>query len=213
MNALTIVLIVVGISAGTFLVWRLASHRHALPCPTWLSWLVELDNPLARTNRASFIVDHIELQAGMTVLDAGCGPGRLTLPVARAVGVEGRVLAVDVQQGMLDKTLHKVTQEGLENVDFLLARLGEGMLPSANFDRALLVAVLGEIPARQQAVSEIYSALKPGGLLAVAELIFDPHYQSRKSVIGICTKVGFREKRFFGNRLAYLLLLEKPADR
>ena len=66
----------VGFGELVAVVWRLASRRAALPCPVWLRWAVELDNPFAQTNRAAAIIEHIDLQPGMTVLDMGCGPGR-----------------------------------------------------------------------------------------------------------------------------------------
>jgi predicted methyltransferase len=75
-----------------------------------------------------------------------------------------------------------------------------------------LITVLGEIPDRESALQELFTALKPGGILVVAELVFDPHYQSRKTVLRLAKNAGFRESEFFGNRLAYLLLLEKPPD-
>lgn len=210
MIELPTILLVAGVVIAVFLVWRLASRRHEIPCPTWLSWLVELDNPLAKTNRSAFIVEHMDLEPGMSVLDAGCGPGRLTLPIASKLGSQGRVLAVDIQQGMLDRTKEKISKAGLNNVDYLLAGLGDGELPSETFDRALLVTVLGEIPDRESALSELFKAVKPGGILVVAELVFDPHYQSRKTLSRLATEAGFREGKFFGNRLAYLVLLEKP---
>ncbi|MBT8147164.1 MAG: methyltransferase domain-containing protein [Gammaproteobacteria bacterium] len=211
MNQLLVALLLVVLAAAVFLIWRFASRRHEIPCPSWLSWLVELDNPLAKTNRSAFIIEQLGLEPDMTVLDAGCGPGRLTVPIASKLGTRGRVLAVDIQQGMLDRVAEKVTRLKLDNVDYVLAALGEGKLPVATFDRALLVAVLGEIPDRESAFSELFKALKPGGLLAVAELVFDPHYQSRKTVTRLTEEAGFRERSFFGNRLSYLLLLEKPA--
>lgn len=211
MNVLTFILILASIVVAISLTWRLLSRRHAIPCPGWLGWMVELDNPLAKTNQSAFIVEHIDLQPGMTVLDAGCGPGRLAVPVARRVGERGSVLAMDIQQGMLDRTRQKVRQSDLTNVEYLLAGLGEGKLPAATFDRALLVTVLGEIPEREPALKELFSALKPGGILAVAELVFDPHFQSRNTVLRLAGNAGFREKRFFGNRLAYLVLLVKPS--
>src|SRR5512134_1409969 len=61
------------------LIWRLSSRRHSLPCPSWLGWMVEMDNPFTKVNRARVIVGLLGLAPGMKVLDAGCGPGRLTL--------------------------------------------------------------------------------------------------------------------------------------
>lgn len=81
--------------------WRLASRRHSLPCPVWLRWMVELDNPFTKTNRAAFIVEQLGLEPGMSVLDAGCGPGWLTIPVAKRIGPSGRMVTMDLQSGML----------------------------------------------------------------------------------------------------------------
>lgn len=51
---LSVLLTIVAIALVATL-WRLASRRQSLPCPFWLRWLVELDNPFTKTNRAKFI--------------------------------------------------------------------------------------------------------------------------------------------------------------
>lgn len=48
----------------------------------------------------------------MRVLDAGCGPGRLTIPLARQVGPTGEVVALDVQQGMLKRVRKNAARGG-----------------------------------------------------------------------------------------------------
>lgn len=189
------------------LIWR----RDALPCPTWLGWMVEMDNPFTKVNRARVIVGLLELAPGMKVLDAGCGPGRLTLPLAETVGPQGEVTALDIQEGMLGRVRAKVNAAGLQNVQFLQAGLGEGKLAKAYYDRVVLVTVLGEIPDPVTALKEIYNALKPGGILSVTEVIFDPHFQRRATVLRLAEKVGFKEKNFFGKPLAYTMHLEKSA--
>jgi len=185
------------------LLWRLASKRFSLPCPVWLHRMVEMDNPFTRTNRASEIIMLLDIQPGMSVLDAGCGPGRLTLPLARAVGESGRVAALDIQEGMLERVKKKLIVEGLENVDLIKGGLGDGILPSDSFDRALLVTVLGEIPEKRSAVDEIFRALKPGGILSVTEVIFDPHFLRASTVEKIAEEAGFIKGSSFGNKLAY----------
>jgi len=202
------VLVVLGILIG--LVWRLASNRQTIPCPSWLGWMVELDNPFTKTNRAHVITGLLELAPEMKVLDAGCGPGRLTLPLAEAVGPQGEVLALDIQDGMLAHVREKVESAGLQNVKYLQAGLGDGKLPQAYFDKAVLVTVLGEIPDQVPALKELYAALKPGGILSVTEVIFDPHFQTRETVLRVTKTTGFQEKGFFGRRLAYTLHLQKP---
>jgi ubiquinone/menaquinone biosynthesis C-methylase UbiE len=194
------------------IVWRLFSRRQELPCPSWLGWMVEMDNPFTEVNRARVIVGLLELAPGMKALDAGCGPGRLTLPLAEAVGSQGKVLAVDIQDGMLARVREKVEAAGLQNVQYLQAGLGDGKLPQAYFDRAVLVTVLGEIPNQVAAFKEIHSALKPGGILSVTEVIFDPHFQRRETVLQAAQAAGFEEKNFFGKKLAYTMHLKKSAD-
>lgn len=190
-------------------IWRLVSNRQELPCPSWLGWMVELDNPFTRVNRAEVIIEHLALAPSMRVLDAGCGPGRLTLPLAEAVGPQGQVLAMDVQAKMLARVREKAQAAGLQNVEFLEAGLGQGKLREGYFDRATLVTVLGEIPDQAAALQEIYKALKPGGVLSVTEIIFDPHFQRAETVLRVAEAAGFHKANSFGKRLAYTMHLEK----
>ena len=211
MTALYIVLGLIGLGI-IGLIWRLSSRRHELPCPSWLGWMVEMDNPFTKTNRARVIVGHLGLAPAMKVLDAGCGPGRLTLPIAKEVGPQGEVVAVDIQDEMLSRVREKVKAACLQNVQYLQAKLGDGKIPQATFDWALLVTVLGEIPDQVAALKEVYNALKPGGILSVTEVIFDPHFQRRDAVLQAAHTAGFKEKNFFGRKLAYTLHLEKPTN-
>ena len=195
--------------AVVFLVWRLISNRRSLPCPSWLGWMVEMDNPFTETNRTSVIIGLLGLQPGMKVLDAGCGPGRLAIPAAQALGSQGELTALDLQSGMLARAQEKASAAELSNIRFVQTGLGEGKLEKAYYDRAMLVTVLGEIPEQEAALQEIYQALKPGGILSVTEVIFDPDFQSRESVQRVAGKVGFRKTGFFGKRLAYTMHFEK----
>lgn len=184
--------------------WRV-SHR-SLPCP--VSLIALLDNPFThRYHRA--ILSRLDLHPGLYVLDAGCGPGLLTVPIARSVGIRGHVLAVDIQAGMLERAKARVTQARLQNVDFLLAGIGEGKLPANTFDRALLITVLGEVPDKLSVLREIYSALKPGGFLSVTEVLPDPDYQTASRVTALAQQVGFKVKQRFGNIFNFTLNLEK----
>ena len=192
---------------AVWLIWRAVSRRRSLPCPSWLGWMV--DNSLSG-RRTSATVALLELAPGLHVLDAGCGPGRLTIPIAEAVGPGGTVVAVDIQPEMLRRARSKATQASVANVQFLHAALGEAQLPRSHFDRAVLVTVLGEIPDRLAALREIRSALKPGGFLLVNEVMADPHYQSIRTVAAFAEEAGFRAGAIYGNRFAFSIKLERP---
>lgn len=207
---MTILLYLIALFIAIGLAWRLVSRRHTLPCPAWLRWMVELDNPFAASNKAAFIVAQLQIEPGMQVLDAGCGPGRVTLPLARAVGPQGRVLALDLQPAMLELVQTKAEAEGLDQIRTQAAALGQGQLAPGQHDRAVIAAVLGEIPDRRAALADLFQSLKPGGLLAVAELVFDPHFQPRSGVEKLAHSVGFQSHGFHGHKAAYLLVLQRP---
>ena len=201
--------ILLGVVAFVALVVIIA-RRWSVPCQVWLRWLVELDNPFSKTNRAATIIERLHLQPGMAVLDVGCGPGRLAVPTAQQVGQHGYVVAMDIQPGMLQRAEEKARAANLANIRFLQAGAGDGKLGRNQFDRALLVTVLGEIPRPEPALREIFNALKPGGILSVTEIIFDPHFQTRHTVRRLAEAVGFREQTFHGNRVAFTLNFAKP---
>ncbi len=146
----------------------------------------------------------------MSVLDVGCGPGRLTIPLAKKVRPTGTVVAMDIQEEMLRKTEKKAQIEQLENITFFHAGIGEQKLQHNTFDHTLLVTVLGEIPHQKAALQEIFNALKPGGILCITEIVFDPHYQRLNTVIKLAQECGFKQKNLFTDYFAYTLLLEKP---
>lgn len=150
---------------------------------------------------------------GMRVLDAGCGPGRLTVPAALRVGSEGEVVALDVQEAMLARVRREVADRHLTNVRTVRGDIESittiAGVDAGSFDRALLVAVLGEVPNREAAMRAVRTALKPGGILSVTEVVPDPHYQTRDTVRRLAEGVGFQLAGSYGTPLAFTVNLRK----
>lgn len=210
-SGVDILIVLIALAIFIALVWRVASRRYTIPCPVWMSGLLDSPHAGSMSARTRTTIQHLDLHAGMNVLDAGCGPGRLTIPVAEMVGPCGEVTAIDLQEGMLHLAQERARTAHLTNIRFLLTGIGEGKLEQDRFDRAVLITVLGEIPDREAALREIFAALKHGGILLVEETIRDPHFQTRSTVLRLVGAAGFIEKEFFGNYFSYTLTLEKPS--
>ena len=159
------------------------------------------------------LLDRAGVAPGMRVLDAGCGPGRLTIPAAERVGSDGEVVALDVQEEMLARVRRNVASRGLTNVQTVLAGLESVTtvpgVAAGTFDRALLVAVLGEVPNRENALLALRAALKPGGILSITEVIPDPHYQTSRTVCRLAEDAGFQLVESYGTPLAFTLNLRR----
>ena len=134
----------------------------------------------------------------MRILDAGCGTGRVTIPAAERVGPAGEVVALDVQEGMLERVRQRATDRGLGNVRPVLGAVESHVVEEESFDRAILATVLGEIPDREAAMRALCGALMPEGILSVTEVFPDPHYQSRRTVRRLAEEAGLGFERTYG---------------
>ncbi len=207
--ALIILLVIAALLIGAALWWRRASRFRSLPCPTWFAWFLE-SSFWANIRRMPPSLGRLDLNPSMRVIDVGCGPGRLTIPVARAIEPDGEVVALDIQEGMLERLRKRADAAGLKNIRPVLGGIGQVEIESNSFDRALLVTVLGEIPDREAALREIYRILNLGGILSITEIFPDPHYQTRSTVRTLCEAAGFQLAKEFGHVLAFTINWVKP---
>ena len=206
---MTILALVIIALAAAWVGWRLRSKRALLPCPAEFAWLVEMENPFARATNSDHVVRQLALSAGARVMDIGCGPGRVTIPLAHAVGPDGEVRALDVQAAMLARVAEKAAKEGIANIRLIESDVRSASVEGGSLDAAVMVMALGEVPEGASVFPFIFSALKPGGRLLVAESIFDPHFMRRAKVREQAAAAGFAERAYAGNIFGYSLVFEK----
>lgn len=195
------------VTAGGLL-FRIMSRRRAMPCPYWLTPLLE--NPYVRSLAgAETLLDRADIRPGMDVLDIGCGPGRVTIPAARRVGPQGSVTALDIQPEMIALLEARLASSRLRNVRPLVADIGARPPALGRFDRVLLVCVLGEVLHPSAALRHVRGLLKEGGLLSVTEIFPDPHFQTRASLLRIAKEAGFHPTSTAGPWVSYTVNLSK----
>lgn len=207
---LAAVLIVIVLLAVN-LVWRWASRRRSLPCPTWLSFAVRGGGWMDALMQTEATVAALALRTGESVLELGPGPGRLLLRAARQVGPEGLAVGLDIQRGMVERLRTRAQREGVVNVETLVGDASRTALASGQFDVVYLSTVLGEVPDREAALAECFRLLRPGGRLSVTEIVGDPHYQRAATVRQLAQQAGFTAESKNGTWWRTTSNFRKPA--
>jgi len=131
------------------------------------------------------------VKEGMTVLDIGCGPGFFSREMARLVGPSGRVIAADMQEGMLRKLEEKIRSTELEE-RIILHKCGENTTGvKEKVDFVLAFYMVHEVPGPGNFLSEIELLLKPGGQLLIVEPPFHVSKKAFQEIVGIARESGF----------------------
>lgn len=148
------------------------------------------------------------LFGGMTVLDLGCGTGLFSAEMARMVGAEGTVHAVDLQPSLVAQARSRLDRLGLgARVRFHTTGAYDLPLSDSSVDVAVLIAVLGEIPERGRALAEVRRVLKPGARLAISEELPDPAYVPAHLVRKWAEAAGFGYGGKIGSPFCYSVIL------
>jgi protein-L-isoaspartate O-methyltransferase len=141
-----------------------------------------LDRPEREAEEApSKAIEALGIARGAVVADVGAGSGYYTVRLAQVVGPGGRVVATDLQPGMLDLIRAKVERQGLTNVMLVQGRADDPNLPAATFDLIVLVDVYHELASPQVFARKLREALKSGGRLVLIEFrLEDPRVPIRE---------------------------------
>ncbi len=124
--------------------------------------------------KPDMVMEALELKPGERVADVGAGSGYFTIPVARAVGADGIVWAIDISQEMLDYIEKRLEIEGLDNVELVKVERDDPQLPPGGVDLILMVDVFHYIKERTEYAEKLREGLAPGGRIVVIDYIPKP---------------------------------------
>ena len=127
------------------------------------------------------------IKPGQQVLEVGCGPGYFTIPVAKLVGDNGYVYAIDLHPLAIKTVEKKLQKTTLTNVKVTITDAAKTGLITESIDLVFLFGVIHALPL-DQVLPELHRVLRPGGVLAVQT--FHGHSLERVTKGGLFTFVG-----------------------
>ncbi len=163
----------------------------AYVCPWWAAPFT-IDIPLRRWLHDPQKIVGPYVEPGMTVIDVGCGVGWFSIPMARMVGDQGKVIAVDLQPQMLAMLRRRAEKAGVVARFETHACAQDRLGIRAQADFALAFAMLHEVPDPRRLLGEIHDCLKRGGKLLLAEPPIHVSGKAFAKEVATAEEAGFR---------------------
>lgn len=180
-------------------------------CPWWFGTLLASRVRRLVQDPSALLSPHV--RAGMTALEPGPGMGFFTVELARLVGPTGKVVALDLQQQMLDGVQARAAKAGLADGRLVLRKVAPESLGLADLagqaDFALVFWMLHEVPDQARFLGELASALKPGGKLLLCEPMGHVSGKAFEASLELATKIGLRAESRPSIRLSRAAVLAR----
>lgn len=167
------------------------------------------------------IISDLGMKPGTKVADIGCGEGYFALRLAKSVGGQGLVFAVDTDAGALDALKKRAEREHLTNIVAVVSESTDTKLQPESVDMLFVCDVLHEVPGAQRLplLKNAVRALTSGGFLYLIDwrksrdVKFDSYEKliPREDLIGICTDAGLQlDEEFHYLKYQVFLRFQKP---
>jgi ubiquinone/menaquinone biosynthesis C-methylase UbiE len=162
-------------------------------CPVWVGYL--LVSPLRKIfyNPEKILSPYVK--GGMKVLDIGCAMGFFSLPIARMVGSNGKVICVDVQEGMIKSLEKRARKSGLSNrIETRICHQNSLGLDDLKeeIDFTFVFAVAHEVLNIPSFFSEIYKTIKSTGRFLLAEPKGHVSAKDFNMTVSVAKRQGFK---------------------
>ncbi|HBE76694.1 MAG TPA: methyltransferase type 11 [Firmicutes bacterium] len=176
--------------------------------PWWLGYL--LMNPLRRVTQNPEKILKPYIKENMNVIDAGSGMGFFSLPIARLVGVKGRVVCIDLQEQMIKGLTRRAAKAGLfDRIETRICASGSLEISdlAGEIDFFLAFGVVHEVPDSLNFMKEAHQTLKLGGCLLISEPSHHVSKDEFNNEVEIAQQTGFKVKEYLEIKGSHGVLL------
>jgi ubiquinone/menaquinone biosynthesis C-methylase UbiE len=188
--------------------WSSTENHHV--CNWWIAYT--FDNPLRKLIHKPQKVLGNYVEEGMTVMDLGCGMGHFSIGMADLVGSTGKVIAVDLQQKMLDVMRKRAQRAGLaDRICAHLCRADELEIED-RIDFILAFWMVHEVPDRKKFFNNLKSVLGVEGKILIAEPRMHVTLKDLKKTVELAQSCGWHCIETPEIRLSHAALLEPAPE-
>ena len=135
--------------------------------PGGIPWLDRAERE--EEERPTEVIGALGLRGGEVVADLGAGSGYFTFRIAPKVGKAGSVLAVEIQDEMVETLRRRISAQKISNVEVVKGAENDPHLPANSVDLVLMVDVYHELAYPFEVMTAVRKALKPGGRVVFVE--------------------------------------------